>query len=328
MALDERGQERAWNRRDKKYYREREDTASITEERLLKDEHIEFILNCYKSGGFTNFPDSNQIDIQSTFAGLNCAVLLQIPNFKSLLKEVNPVLNKNLLGIQCDSRVIPVKNMPDLYRFSNLLRTLNWNPDEQEKHSIIRTITHLFTVSDLRRVYEKTAIEYNCCINPDNELSVKAISDNWKPEIGFFRWVRDRPVPVSDAWYNAVALSHMIKYTLPNDMKNSILQALDKYRSVDGYRTHPAHHPNVWSLYDLALTNYMMRGVESEDKIIAIKRYLLRCQSISGGFYSGVHGDHPTILKSSCALFLYELMSGDHQKHLDLCSGAVVNQRL
>lgn len=300
-----------WKSQGKRFYEAREKEIGQIGNRLYEDVHLQFVLDCYHKGGFSNDPNKIWLDMQSTFAGLNSLVLLDYRNIEKIINEINVRISPNELGLKFPKGLIRVKNLTDLYRFSNILRTINHELTPDEAKVIQKAIVKYYNTPSLRQLYEKLVVQYNCLLDIYEDDIRKSLMKNWDDEKGFYRMVHGKKKCTSDTILNALTISQMASVELPEHINDDIVNRIEGFMAQDGYRTdvRKKHHPNLWSLFDLVISRYLTHQREPDERISSILEYIHACQSVHGGFLSGRHGKWPTILRTSAALFVIILLT-------------------
>lgn len=310
--LVKRIRDTAWEKASYSFYNSRDKQAEKNNNRLLFEKHEGVCRNIF--GG----DDMPLIDIQTFFAGINIQNVLGKNDFISI-PDTSICINKNIIGISYKQHVLKVCDLTDLYRWSNIIKSIEYNLSEAERSIVNDYGNKLIIKKDLRSIYEWTVTALNTGIKPCKAMVINVLEKNSDRNSLFTRQVRGIKTVTSDSIYNGLVLQNRVLGETSVEHKYSALKWFKEKLHQDGFRSSSKHHPNIWSQYDflccLRMLDYDL-SAEQKDSIIT---YLLSCQSPSGGFYSSIHGKGKTLLLTSAALISLKLLGFPlHGKfHLD-----------
>jgi len=305
-SLASRERDTVWKKDSYCFYKTRYNQSKKVKNQLLYDKHKKL---CHLQFNEKNL---SQTDIQTFFAGINIQNLFGMSDL-IITSDISLCIRENKLGISYKNKLIGVNDLTDLYRWSNIIKSIGYKLSESEKETINDYGKRILKNKNLRTIYEWIISSLNIGLPPDKSLIKEVLSKFSNENNLFFRHVRDKKRITSDSLYNGLVLQKICLGEIPNEIKTITLKCLDKYSYPDGFRSSPNHHPNIWSQYDYLCCLHLLGYNLSEVCKKSIISYILSCQCPRGGFYSSIHGKSRTLLKTSAALISLKML--DYRLH-------------
>ena len=315
--MTERVRDPYFNRQSREFYGRRD--AEVQERVAVDlDAARAFLRNCQGPAGYQQFPGHTRpVDLENTFGGV-CA---------SLLLGVNPeaATPTEAIGLDTQRGQIRLGGKEEPLAPEKVFRYLFLAGLQRRVPPRIRT----YLVDIVRQRRDPTVGAYGTGAGLDNHpvrrtweavVSLRLAEAHeqardclafvercFDPKTGGYRQALDGPTDVTPT-YNAIALHRMLDVPLEGSRREALLRFVGGMQDVDGFRTDPRHHPNLWKTFDILMILAMLDHLPAEPTAGAIRRYLAQCQGPGGGFRPSVHGKAESALKTYSALTMLSIL--------------------